>query len=310
MTEMKGQTYKEKHLEALTTIGRYKDEYSKMNPVLKTSQKKLQQIQKLNGLILELEPKLSEIQLSETCIKQLIKIFAQEYHGRREELKNKYLDKGNYRENDAITVLARNMKKHFKKNATRLRNKFLQGEPDLYLGESINNADETLDTKCSWSLITFLEAMQADLNPMYEWQGHGYMDLTGAKKHTVVYCLVNGTFQAINDEIRKTGWQMGVLDASVETDPVFVEKVKQIERNHIFNLTDFMNENQGYELRNDFSLDGEKYYWDYDIPLKDRIHTKTFDRDDDKIKAAHERVIKSREWMNRNLFKITNLITS
>lgn len=305
MTEAKGQSNKDKYNSALENISRYKAEYSAMNPATKTAEKKKIQIQKTNQLILELQPFKDDVLLSDTCIKTLIRIFAQERYSRYEELKNKYLSKGNERENDSITVVSRSMKKPFKKNKERKFNEFFQGEWDLDLRE-LDKFKETLDTKSSWSLLTFLEACNTPLNPNYEYQGHVYMDLTGAEKHTVAYCLVNGTYTAINDEIRRLGWSMGVLDASVETDPEFIKKVKQIERNHIFDINAFMNENQGFELKNDFEADynAGTYTWEFDIPFQDRICTKSFDRDENTIFGMKERAKECRYWMNQKLFKI------
>lgn len=311
MTEPQGKSPKQKYTEALEAIGKAKDEYdATLNKNTKTAQKKLEQIRKLNTRILELEPMQSDIHLSDTAIKALLKIYAAENYGRYEEITNKYLEKGNYREEDAITILSRVMKIMFKKNGERLRNKFFQGEPDLFEGESIYKADHTLDTKCCWSLITFLEAQHSELNSNYEWQGHGYMSLTGARKHTVAYCLVNGTYTAINDEMRRAAWKMGVLDVDITENNDFIQKAKQIERNHIFDLDLFMQENPHYSIRNKYWYsETGKYCWDYDIPFSERVHTISFDRDDDKIKAAEERVELCRAWMNKNLYKSTNLIT-
>ena len=303
MTDAKGQSNKYKYQAAIENMVKYKEEYSSLNPKTKGAEKKLQQIQKTNSLILELEPVKDEVLLSDTCIKTLVRVFAQERYSRYEELKNKYLDKGNAREDDSITVVSRVLKKPFKKNKERKFNEFFQGEWDLDIREG-DKITETLDTKSSWSLLTFLEACNTDLNKNYEYQGHVYMDLTGAEKHTVSYCLVNGTYTGINDEIRRLGWSMGVLDASVETDPQFIKKVKQIERNHIFDLNGFMKENQGFELKNEFEFDGEKYNWEFDIPFQDRICSKSFNRDENILLEMKERAKQCRVFMNKNLFKI------
>ncbi len=302
MSNPQGKTNAEKYLITKAEIEKLTKEYSLLNTSTKTAANKLEKIKALNTKLLELEKVKDEIQLSDTCIKQLLRIYAQEKYSRREELKNKYLDKGNERENDAITLLARTLKKPFKKNTTRLRNDFFQGEPDVYLGESIENADETLDTKCSFSLLTFLDAKFSDLNFIYEAQGQVYMDLTGAKKHTVAYCLINSPAQIILDEIRKLSWKMGVLDASVEENPDFVKAVKQIERNHIFDIKEFMIENPYFEIKNkhDFDQNGN-YIWDFDIPYQERIHLKSFILDDSFIKEMKDRAVLCRKWMLKNL---------
>lgn len=302
MTDPKGKSNEEKYQDACINLGKYKDEYSRMNPETKTAQKKLSQIQRLNSSILELEKVNGEINLSETCKKQLIKVFAREKYSRYEELKNKYLEKGNIREPEATTLLSLTKKTMFRQNRVRLQNDFITGEPDTFNGESIQNAEETLDTKCSWSLITFIEAQIEELNSDYEWQGHGYMWLTGAKKHTVAYCLVNGTFKYLNDQIRSIGWNMGILDGDVTQDTDYIEKIKQLERNHIFDINSFMKENPHYEPKNDVYFDGKNYVWDFDIPRENRIHMKPFLRDEEKLERIKERVVDCRSYMNKEFF--------
>lgn len=116
------------------------------------------------------------------------------------------MEKGNACEEDSITALSRVTKILFKKNDIRLSNEFVTGEPDLFLGESIYNAERTDDTKTSWSAHTFFRAKNSELDKAYYWQGMAYMWLTGAKVHYVDFCLVNGTVEAILSEKRKLEW--------------------------------------------------------------------------------------------------------
>lgn len=306
MTEPQGKTNSEKYYEALAQVDVYKKQYSDtVNKGTKTAVNLHAKILKANTVILELEKHKDDFEPSDTCKSQLIRVYAQS-KGRREELKNKFLDKGNERENDAITLLSLITKKFFKKNSTRLENKFISGEPDLYLGESIHKADETLDTKCSWSYITFLEAQEKKLNSIYEYQGQSYMWLTGAKKHTVVYCLVNGTFKYLNDELRRLSWKHGVLDADISADENFIKDVQQLERNVIFDIDSFMKENRDYMPKNNVWYDQEKdkYSWDFDIPKEERIYMISFDRDEEMIEKIEARIVKCRQWLNKNYFEV------
>src|SRR5690242_313329 len=61
--------------------------------------------------------------------------------GRKDEVSNKYIEKGHEREEDAITLYSRLTKTNFKKNSIRLSNDFTTGEIDLFEGESIAKAD-------------------------------------------------------------------------------------------------------------------------------------------------------------------------
>lgn len=307
LTDGKGKTDNERYIEAQSNLVKYKSDYDQMfNKETKTAKSKLQQIQNTNTLILELEKTKDLFQPSETCRKQLVRVFAQT-RGRYEELQNKYLAKGNARENNSITLLSVVLKKFYKKNKERKFNGFVQGEWDLH-DEVEGVITETIDTKSSWSYITFLEAQEKEINPIYETQGQCYMWLTGAEKHTVAYCLVNGTIKYIKDQIRAIAWKYDVLDNDISEDPDYIKAIKQLERNHIFDIDEFMKElrrdNVDFTPLNDVWYDKEKdqYLWEFDIPKNERVYTITFDRDEKKIEVIKKRVIQCREWLNREYF--------
>jgi hypothetical protein len=231
--------------------------------------------------------------ISETTKTHLIDVFVSAKYGRKEFIEGKFLDKGNEREEDSITLLSRINKKFYKKNSEKLSNEFVRGELDIFLGEMVNKADETIDTKTSWSAHTYHRAKNKPLDKMYEWQGHGYMWLSGAKRHTVAYCLVNGTADAIMAEKRKASFRFGI-DADVY--PEYIEKCKQIEINHIFDMQSFIMENPHFQLHTPLSD------WNHDIPMNERLHTFTFERDEAKLELLKNRIIECRNWMQKNLF--------
>lgn len=240
------------------------------------------------------EPKNKNEPLSETTKTNLIDIFVSANYNRREETESKFIEKGNAREEDSITLLSRVKKLMLKKNDVRLSNEFITGEMDIFLGKDINDADETFDIKTSWSAFTFFRA-QKELNKMYFWQGQGYMALTGAKKHTVAYCLVNGTAQAIDDEKRRLSYKMNLLDPSNSEE--YSIRCRKIEINHIFDLKSFIKENPFYEFHSDIKK------WEYDISPSERVFTFEFERDEFLIKNLYDRIIQCRSWMNKNLYK-------
>jgi hypothetical protein len=235
-------------------------------------------------------------ELAETVKTHLVDVFVSAKYGRREEIMGKYLDKGNEREEDAITLVSRVTKRFYKKNTERLTNDYISGELDLFLGETVDNADETIDTKVSWSANTFFRAKNKPLDKMYEWQGVGYMALSGAKKHTVAYCLVNGTESAIANEKRILSYQNGMMDAGGNPSLEFIERCKQIEINHIFDLAAFQKEYPHYDFANDVSK------WTYDIPMEERLFMISFERDEAEIERLYQRIRDCRRWMNENLF--------
>ena len=234
--------------------------------------------------------------ISETTKTHLVDVFVSARYGRREEIHGKMLEKGHAREENSITLLSRVQKIYYKKNSIRLANEFIQGEPDLFLGNSIDEATEITDTKTSWSAHTFFRAQQSELSKMYKWQGTGYLSLTGAKKCTIAYCLVNGTFQTIMDDKRKASYSYG---QDFDNDPEYIKECQQIERNHIFDLEEFRKEIPGFDFHSD--IDELKKY---EIPKEDRVFTISFDRNEDDIKKLYQRVKDCRKWMNENLFKI------
>ena len=240
------------------------------------------------------EPRTKSELLSETCKAHLIDVFVSAKYSRREEAQSKFLDKGNDREEDSITLLSRVSKSVYKKNNQRIENEYITGEPDIYEGNSIMEADVTLDTKTSWSAHTFFRAKINELNKMYFYQGQGYMAITGAKLHKVAFCLVNGLPTAINDEKRRLQWKSTKID--FESDPVYIEKCKQVEINHIFCLKEFAKENPGFVFHNDLEN------WNYDIPMQDRLYVFEIKRDEEVIKNIYVRVQQCRDWLNSNMF--------
>lgn len=233
--------------------------------------------------------------LSETTKTHLIDVFVSANYHRREELKNKFVDKGNAREEDSITLLSRVRKIMLRKNNIRLSNKFITGELDIFLGESVENADETFDTKTSWSAHTYFRSKFGELNELYRWQGQGYMWLSNAKKHTVAHCLVNGTDTAILQEKRSLAWKMGVDVTSMTND--YVVGCKQVEINHIFDMPAFVAEYPHFDFHNNIAE------WKYDIPMIERLHTFEIERSDEDIATIESKVVESRKWIKETLLK-------
>jgi len=222
--------------------------------------------------------------VAETTKKYLLREFAFWHHGRKEEQSNKYIEKGHARENDSLDLISRKIKRVLVKNTVRLSDSYITGEVDAFecIGIdpelwNVTRATDTHDAKSSWSLITFLESkLSKNVDDEYYWQGVGYMRLTGAQRHHVHHCLVNGTPQAIDKEKYYLKLALGIIDDSIENE-TYNEKAKQIERNHIFDLGEFMNENPWYDLTH------EPSEWSFDIPYHQRISTKTIERNEEEI---------------------------
>lgn len=238
--------------------------------------------------------------LSGACITRLLKTVAAAM-GREEEIKNKYMTKGTEVEEDTITLYARVKKVVLTKNSERFNNKYLTGEPDSSDHENIREAEEIIDFKSSWSLITFLKAkadiLAGDTNFDYEWQGHSYMGLLPkAKRHRVVYGLVNSPAELIVQEKKNLRFRMPeVIDP--DAHPEFIEGCQQIERNHIFDMGLFRSHYPWFE----FHTPEEE--WVYDIPMADRIVEFVVDRDNDKIDKLYHKIERGRKWLKEEFFK-------
>jgi hypothetical protein len=246
----------------------------------------------------------ARVKFTQEAMDKMIDIFNFSLFKRREEIKSKYLEKGNEREEDCLTLISRVTKTVFNKNEDRLENAYISGVPDTFLGKEIRKADETIDAKTSWSKNTFDKARVKPLEKDYVWQGHGYMALTGAKQHRVFFGLVNGTAKLILDEKRKAQWALGILDPytkpagphEVKLFERYKKKCQQIEINHIFDIKAFQEENPGFDFENDLKK------WEYDIPMQHRIHEFVIKRDESAITRMYARVIECRQWMDESLF--------
>lgn len=149
---------------------------------------------------LMVEPRSKSETLSETTKTHLVDIFVSENYGRRNDIHSKYIDKGNAVEEDGITLYSRASKTFFKKNEEHLSKGLVKGTPDLYLGESIQNANKIIDIKSSWDIFTFFRAKNAPINKLYYWQLQAYMYLSEASSASLVYCLIDTPENILNYE--------------------------------------------------------------------------------------------------------------
>ena len=125
---------------------------------------------------------------AETVIKH--HIISELYERRKEQVKSKYLDKGNEKEDDARRFLSAAHGDFYSKNEQTFENEYLVGTPDIITPDTI------IDIKCSWDCFTF-PYFETELNKVYWAQMQGYMALTGKKRAVVAYCLMDATFDQI-----------------------------------------------------------------------------------------------------------------
>jgi hypothetical protein len=231
----------------------------------KQSKKKLTDKQEKE--LLRLIHKRDNPDLSATCKTKLIEIYVSTRFNRDKDIFNKYVEKGLAVEEDSITLLSLNKGKYLKKNTERIHNNYFSGEPDIYEGEDIYHAYSITDIKSSWDIHTYYSARLTRINERYKWQLHGYMDISGAEKSNLAYCLINTPETIINKEVNKMMWEMG---ATTSESPEFLEAKEELERSMRFD----------------------------DIPMIERSFDQFVPREEWRIKAAHERVKECRVWLN------------
>lgn len=139
-------------------------------------------------------------ELSQTCKTYLTELYAQHKYGRKQELDNKYINKGKNCEESSLLLLSEVFGEYFEKNEETFESEYLIGTPDTFT----EDGETVIDVKTSYSIFSFLSNLDGKLDAAYELQLQAYMLLTGRNKAQLAYCLVNNT----EDEI---SWQKGVV---------------------------------------------------------------------------------------------------
>lgn len=120
---------------------------------------------------------------AKTALKTMAKEFIFGYH---KTVETKYMDKGLALEDKAIAFLNHRRFKSYVKNTVRVENEYLTGECDILIPRV-----KTIDTKVARSLDTFPILREDAHDPMYEWQGRGYMQLYDVPEHEVSFILLD-----------------------------------------------------------------------------------------------------------------------
>lgn len=235
------------------------------------------------------EPRDKAAGLSATTITYLRELARGNAWGRNSFMANKFTEKGVSKEEDSITLYSLVKKVNFKKNSTRLNNTFITGEPDLFEGETINNADTIIDIKSSWDWCTFPFPDDA-VDKTYYWQGQGYMALTGAKEFKLVHCLVNSPEHLIKKRQQDIYYLMGCPDDSNER---YLAAMIEVEKNMIYDRKQFFNDYPNYDF---FCQD-----WSFDIPREERVREVVILRNGEDIQKAFAKIEKCRKYISENL---------
>lgn len=138
------------------------------------------------------------------------------FYARRKEIKSKYLDKGNICEDIAIRFLNELHLEDYAKNEKHFEDKWITGTPDII------KLPLTRDTKCSWDASTF-PIFEDAADSAYIVQGHCYMYLTGARRHSVDYCLIDTPMHLIEREAKFAAYASNI--SYDDLLPEFIEKM-------------------------------------------------------------------------------------
>jgi len=197
LSETREKSNLDKYKDAVISLAKHKEEYSSMSKYnkdgitpSKLAENKLEKIKSIDLEVRNLEKTKDEITLSDGAKTHLIDLYVSITTGRNTDIENKYIKKGNAVEEDAITLYARVKKQMFRKNEEHLKNEYIMGTPDTFLGEGIQNATFVPDMKSSWDLYTFYRTFAKELSRLYFWQDIGYQWLTGARKGSIAYCSI------------------------------------------------------------------------------------------------------------------------
>ena len=227
-------------------------------------------------------------ELPSGAITHLDNVFRSRFWKRKDLLSNKYLEKGNFCEEDTLDLFSKADGSFYIKNDEFLSNEFVEGTPD--------NIDESgsivivRDAKSKYSLKSFEES---ELIHLYEWQLKAYSWLVKEKlgldyfpKGELCCGLVNGLMHQIQNETTSMFYKLGCPS---DDDEKWIETKAQIERNHIFDIRKFKDEYPSYVFVNPVL--------DFDIPASCRV--KKFDviTTADDVEAIKSRVMLSRIYL-------------
>ena len=172
-------------------------------------------------------------ELSETAKAFVRKVWLQYEKGFIKEIKSKFLDKGLYREEDAITLISEVDGIFYKKNEERRENEDHTGECDVF--KEFPDKKIVIDTKCSWDTETF---MNATPDALYEGQGQIYMELWDADEFHLKYCLVDAPEHLVQKEKENAKWKYysgDMTDAELDALEKMMQPIyEQIERNMVY----------------------------------------------------------------------------
>jgi hypothetical protein len=269
MTSGKGKSKAEKVAELESEI---LSENVKLKELKENTKSHTNKLEKLSKLFLDLEntKQLPDVTpLSETCITYLENWVKQNIYGCKFDFDSDPTLKGLTVENDAIEYAASALGWGFEvtKNEQRFASEFIQGTPDLLIGDLV------IDIKCPESPKTFPYFEKELPNKAYYWQVQSYMYLTGKQRAQIVYVMMPTPDEMLRKKARFKASNSVITDNAIDFD---------IEFDRIYDrLKD----------ENDFSNLLPKY----------RVKVFDIERNDKAIEAIIQRVKECRQYIAEHL---------
>ena len=146
--------------------------------------------------LIEKKEKSREVVLSSGCLNVLMDYYSWITTGKvpisRKLMYVKYIEKGKEIESESIALKSIVEGVKYNKNEIEIYNDYLQGTPDIYVGEDgIYNATKTSDIKSSWDYPGYLKKIHVPVPKSNVMQVQAYMDISGATEGEISNCLVN-----------------------------------------------------------------------------------------------------------------------
>jgi hypothetical protein len=172
--------------------------------------------------------------LSDTAKSFIEKTWLFNEKGFYEELTSKYVEKGNFNEEESILLVSEVESNFYEKNTERKTINHITGEADIIC--YIDGKKVIKDVKSSWSPMTF---MNGDLNTIYEWQLRTYLYLYDADEAHLHYVLTDCPPHILENEKWKLRNKYGILD---DENPIMQRLFKQLEQNLVFSNGNYTKE--------------------------------------------------------------------
>lgn len=175
---------------------------------------------------------------------------------------------GTLSENKSLALISEIDGVLYKKHKALIKNKYLKGILDCYLGKSLKKIEKVTDIKTSASMQSLLSLIKDEEHTSkYYWQIMGYLAITGANEGEVCHCLVSYSDRIINDEINK-----------------FLQRTKNLGFDG-----DYI-DSQIQRIKFNMTFD--------EIPIEQRVVRFKVQKDEDAINNIYEKVKFCRKWLN------------